>query len=367
MTAEVVYDGRDPHFSSVAFCATCDLKGGDVRSQDGSVVKLLKCSQCHCIPYCSKRCQKSHWKEHKSACKAIYGAAAVLEKLAASLRSCKDYDECLREGPVNLFEAEVGKFWIILETREYIKARSELAQMVYELAFHEETLDLWEKARLHYQEILRLCANDNLGIRSRFVFLLIHMNLDDDAYCFAQYWTNFDSESYDDRFLRHKESKAGDWLYPREDGCRYYDFFDETDEEAETIELAFLVAVCVIKLRIVAAYDETLKHGIQSSTLQKERVKDNRRQIQVLLDQIHANNPSMLPAILNPEPFEKQGVPEYTQPGHASEAAMVLMDAYRAWVRIPGAEEIIRARLGPNPSYDHDISLPLDTEAGTTS
>ena len=30
-----------------------------------------QCSSCHAVRYCSLRCQKSHWKEHKPLCSAI--------------------------------------------------------------------------------------------------------------------------------------------------------------------------------------------------------------------------------------------------------------------------------------------------------
>ena len=34
-------------------------------------VKFKRCSGCHATKYCSNRCQKKHWPEHKSLCKTI--------------------------------------------------------------------------------------------------------------------------------------------------------------------------------------------------------------------------------------------------------------------------------------------------------
>jgi TPR repeat protein len=31
--------------------------------------KLSRCTGCHCVFYCGKKCQKEHWKEHKEMCK----------------------------------------------------------------------------------------------------------------------------------------------------------------------------------------------------------------------------------------------------------------------------------------------------------
>lgn len=42
-----------------AFCANCYAEE----------VPLLKCSQCLCVSYCSRSCQKLHWKSHKQLCK----------------------------------------------------------------------------------------------------------------------------------------------------------------------------------------------------------------------------------------------------------------------------------------------------------
>ena len=34
-------------------------------------IKLQKCAKCKCAMYCSRKCQKDHWKHHKKQCKLI--------------------------------------------------------------------------------------------------------------------------------------------------------------------------------------------------------------------------------------------------------------------------------------------------------
>ena len=63
-------------------CAACGITGGDD-------VKLMKCTACHLVRYCSVKCQKDHRPKHKKACK----------KRAAELR-----DELL-------FKQPEGRHW----------------------------------------------------------------------------------------------------------------------------------------------------------------------------------------------------------------------------------------------------------------
>ncbi len=43
-------------------CASCGIAEGDG-------IKLMKCTACHLVKYCSVKCQKDHWKQHKKECK----------------------------------------------------------------------------------------------------------------------------------------------------------------------------------------------------------------------------------------------------------------------------------------------------------
>jgi hypothetical protein len=51
-------------FKSYSNCAYCGSSG----------TKLQKCSRCDTARYCSKQCQKLHWKHHKESCKPCPGA-----------------------------------------------------------------------------------------------------------------------------------------------------------------------------------------------------------------------------------------------------------------------------------------------------
>ena len=72
---------------------TCFLCGKEGRSPP-----LRRCSQCEIAYYCSKTCQRGHWKKHKAACIAAVAAKADdarRERLARAVREKgKDKVEC---------------------------------------------------------------------------------------------------------------------------------------------------------------------------------------------------------------------------------------------------------------------------------
>lgn len=355
------YEGKDPNTSEENCCSQC-LKQLKSNENPEGVERLMICSGCQCIYYCSKECQKDEWSNHKKQCKAIRNAEKRTERLAASLRSSTAHHFMPDAPPENLFETSVGRFWGIFETRDYMRARMELADAIYDIAYQVETVELWEKVRFHYQEMLRLSSSDNMGVRFNFPFILLYLNLDDDAYSFCRYWLNWSDNDYEAREERHENSSHFEWLYPKEEGCRYLDIFEQCPHAThrEYMDLHFLVAICIIKMRLVASYDDKKRRNVEDSVPQDEaaKVESNRRQVKILMDLIDENNPSMLPSLINPMPFKSQPLPDFTSPGHPTEAYNVLNAANRVWCRVPGAEAALIRRFGRrDPPYNHSLSL----------
>jgi tetratricopeptide (TPR) repeat protein len=56
------------------------------------------------------------------------------------------------------FEENRGYFWGLIETRPYMRARSQVAKLLAELGRLDESI-------AHHEEMLELCPNDNLGLR----------------------------------------------------------------------------------------------------------------------------------------------------------------------------------------------------------
>jgi hypothetical protein len=146
----------------------------------------------------------------------------------------------------NPFENHVGDFWSITETRDYMEARHELADNIYGLAIkaNPRSLCYWEVMIGHYQDLLRLCCDDNLGLRQDFPFLLLHANRDDDAASFIVYWLKKHIHGGSDSTAqRHVGSSVGEWIYPREKDARFFDVMELcSHEDDKHHDLAMLVA-----------------------------------------------------------------------------------------------------------------------------
>ncbi len=76
-------------------------------------------------------------------------------------------------GP-QMFAENVGRFWDLITTRPYMRARFGLAQCLEELGRGEEAIG-------HYRELLRLNPNDNQGVRYSLLTGLLTSGLDDEA------------------------------------------------------------------------------------------------------------------------------------------------------------------------------------------
>jgi len=73
-------------------------------------------------------------------------------------------------GP-DAFQESIGHFWGRLETRPYMRAREGLALSLWGFGRHEEAVS-------HFQEMLRLNPNDNLGVRMTLASWLPYLNRD---------------------------------------------------------------------------------------------------------------------------------------------------------------------------------------------
>jgi tetratricopeptide (TPR) repeat protein len=98
----------------------------------------------------------------------------------------------------------VGRFWGILETRPYMRARQRLAEVLYHLGDQEAAIE-------HYQEMLRLNPNDNQGLRYDLVAWLIEADRDQEALTVLDEYEDDPSATlaYERALIEFRKSGAG--------------------------------------------------------------------------------------------------------------------------------------------------------------
>jgi hypothetical protein len=50
----------------------------------------MRCSQCKCVYFCNRECQKAAWKIHKDECKELAEESEVMEEMRGALASASD-------------------------------------------------------------------------------------------------------------------------------------------------------------------------------------------------------------------------------------------------------------------------------------
>lgn len=339
-----MYEGKDTNLLDEPRCFHC-------LDETPSATKLLRCSRCNVAWYCNTTCQKEHYhKKHHVVCRGI----------AKSTKRVQEEEIKIRSEPGNNFSAmQCGMLWTWQETMPYMEATYASADWYWRAAYECEIKQVWEKALYHFLEHLRQGAIDHMEARFRVPFILLYLNRDDDAFCFIRYWVQLSKvirKEPEAIFEVHENTKVGDWIYSREANCRYSNLFEQTSRQAQDVQTPYNVALAIIKLRIVAAHDAAVEEGTAPHLPNEFNVERQREQINVLLSAIRHQNPSMLPALINPTPLTDQPPPSEAIEGHPSEVYRTLMDGRRCFERVPGAMDMLQRNFGNNPIYNWDMS-----------
>lgn len=317
--------------------------------------------------------------QHKIACKALAKDLQRVKDEAVPLLNTPFGDD---PEPQNVFETQVGNFRQGNEPYAYMAARRELAMCYYMAAMDAGLKCVWEKVLFHALAMLRLDVNDSLQMRLMVPFILLYLNRDDDAFDFMRYLLQVGKEvSMDDLKRRYLASREGEWIYPHMENCRFLDLFKECAmATARNVPTEFLVALLIIKVRLIATYDSiswaidvvfetsggqrmlaargAVRNMLMDSSLQNLDIDSQREQVERLLNAIDGRNPSILKAICDPEPFENLCAAtcslETEMPRNIEEAWEISRYCGRCFHRIPGAQRLLQKRmdrkkyLGPN-------------------
>ncbi|KAK5708262.1 hypothetical protein LTR97_000802 [Elasticomyces elasticus] len=94
----------------------------------------------------------------------------------------------------NAFETDVGHFWGLLHTRDYMRARSALTRLLTEF----NTLDSVREAYDHMMDLMKLSRSDNLGMRRLAPTIILRLDRDQECYDFIKWWATCDPDGHYD-------------------------------------------------------------------------------------------------------------------------------------------------------------------------
>ena len=160
------------------WCTPCVFSGRSLAQQSQGA--LFRCSACKIHRYCSREHQAQDRATHRVICKNMKKGRTELAKEEDAVRNATpDFMT-----PANAFETDVGRFWGLHSTRPYMQARF----LVAEACRESGTLDGVTEALEHMQDMLHLCASDNLGIRYIVPTTMLRLDRDQEAYDFVKWW-----------------------------------------------------------------------------------------------------------------------------------------------------------------------------------
>ncbi|KAL8831327.1 MAG: hypothetical protein Q9170_005352 [Blastenia crenularia] len=315
-----------------------------------STKNLLRCAACKVTLYCCREHQVLHREKHALSCKYVKQLSRELQVEEQKLKSL----------PVNPFENNVGSFWAVLSTREYMRVRHQLADVLLNI----RTVDAVQSVLDHYRDMLRLCRDDNMCVRDLIPPLYLRLGRDQDAY----------------DFIKWCETKVRDSAYDWMDNSLPYldvvdaDVFESTDYLRNDLpNLSSLACVTLLKIRLLfdlrslnkAAFvstklprelSDTVKAFIPSSEIIRKnnaiisdadhtsRIRNMSRQIDELFNAMAQANYHFWPALLNPREHLKDEPDTFTT-GSMEEMQVHLRGCIHSWIETPGAICFIETKI----------------------
>ncbi|KAI2742445.1 hypothetical protein DTO013E5_3627 [Penicillium roqueforti] len=303
--------------------------------------RVLRCSGCRVMLYCSVEHQTAHRRKHKSACSAIRRCRITME----------NEERVLRDHPDNIFTYGIGHFWKIHETRPYMRYRAALSDTMTAVN-HVESL---QKQLNILIDNLYLSRGDNMGSRDVIPSLMIRLQQDQECYDFLKWWaTTGQQDDYDwgNNTLPYLDVRNANPLEPVDIFCGRW------------IDLPHLVAVTLVKVKVLQVLQGLLEDmgrpdgmthmpelGFCPSTISNnpniitcdKRVEIGRlkAQIRALYNDVHKLNAHFWPALMNPGKH-LDAKPMRFSVGSVEQMQMALNFTYEAWDEAPGAIAIIK-------------------------
>ncbi|KAK7213850.1 hypothetical protein V2G26_021028 [Clonostachys chloroleuca] len=198
---------------------------------------LLLCGGCKVVHYCSIEHQIAHRSTHKVSCKAIKKTRKRYEHEKTQLQARTDSAFNAQSSSEGVFQTDVGNFWGIVETRNYMIARFAAANTLLQV----DTKLAVEGALDHFNEMIRLCRCDNQEVRDIIPHLLLRLGREQECYHFLKWWATTENTWDVTAPYQH---------LPEADPVESVEIFS-----SKQISVSYLVALTLLKMRLFLDMD----------------------------------------------------------------------------------------------------------------
>ncbi len=117
------------------------------------------------------------FKLHKTQCSELKKATEKMQREERKLHEEDPY------GEGDPFEFGVGHFWGIIQTRDYMRARSNVIRILEEIGSQQSLSAAVE----HILGCLNLCRGDNMGVRDLVPAMMLRIGQDQECYDFIKW------------------------------------------------------------------------------------------------------------------------------------------------------------------------------------
>lgn len=251
---------------------------------------------------------------------------------------------------------------------------SQLIRKLLDLAYVYNVRPLYAKTLSAWLDVFCYSPRNRYVALGAVVALMLCMNQDDECFAFiANYVRARDQPA---AFVIRKKTCIK-WLSDHSEK-KLNDLLSFPHTDGHTFDPLLLTAMCIIKLRIIAAYDARLhtfqvfadtdkgkKLGDCLALVRKwclgddgidDVIAQQHSHIERYLHLIHAQNATVLPALLDPTPLLAQPEPDDVFCGAPSEAWYTISNLHRLFVRIPGALQRVQEIVGTVTEYNANVS-----------
>jgi hypothetical protein len=214
--------------------------------------------------------------------------------------------------------------------REYVRRRMRYAEAMWEIAYKHESYEATEKVLNELLEIKRLDFLDPFNAKHMAAFMFLYLNRYDEAFSFLHFWMRIKTEN-EKRF----NLKRGEWLFDKgyKTGGIGENFLQCAECFGPSLEIPHdgsLLAMTALKMKLVkdleAKLEATNGYGI------KREIEAQNKMIKMCFKMLYMWNPTLLRALLIPQPMLQRPLPQQCKGRGPSNASIIVR--YISWKKL---------------------------------